>query len=176
VNPDIRAARDRIAAYLDAFAALPDERKDPGVPSRITALAVPEDPRACWELNTHDLRLVLAALDAQPAAIIQCDHVMTDQEFEDLKRRFLAAQHDGTPIRALDDPTPAITDSATYMQHDEDELTTALRNEVYNLGVRLHAVTGERDHWAARTRKLLGEKSGRLTPETSDLSDPEDTP
>jgi hypothetical protein len=168
MNPETRAARDRIEAYLKQRG--PDR-------DNVISTAGPRSIRyAKPRLRADDLHTVLAALDAQPAFITVTNATLTGEQAEDLKRRFLAAQHDGTPIRVLDEPTPAITDSATYMQHDEDELTTALRNEVYNLGVRLHAVTGERDHWAARTRKLLGEKSGRLTPETSDLSDPEDTP
>lgn len=68
MTPETRAARDRLAAFLDAFAALPDDRKDPGVPSRIVAIATPEDRRACWELNEHDLRTVLAALDRHERA------------------------------------------------------------------------------------------------------------
>ena len=102
MTPETRAARDRIEAFMTAFGNLPAERKDPGVPSRIAFIPSTENRLAGYELSLIDLARVLAALDAQPAAIIQCDHQLTEEQAEDLKRRFLAAQHDGTPARWLD--------------------------------------------------------------------------
>lgn len=124
MTPETRAARDRIAAFLAAFAALPDARKDPGVPGRITAIADPENALACWELNAHDMQAVLAALDQQPDGFITCDHLLTEEAAEDLKRRFLAAQHDGAQVRVLNDQprlaqaVEAIRDAA---RHGTDE-------------------------------------------------------
>jgi len=96
MTPETRAARDRIAAYLDARTHILGDRDQ---------IAEAKNGGSPWaRLTVTDLRTVLAALDTKPAAIIQCDHVLTEQEADDLKRRFLAAQHDGTPIRVLDGP------------------------------------------------------------------------
>jgi hypothetical protein len=85
MQPHAQAARDRITAYLDAMAV---------------------DSPWDWEmvglhgtkLESRDLRLVLAALDRRPTAVIVCDHTLTEEQAEDLKRRFLEAQHE-SPIR-----------------------------------------------------------------------------
>lgn len=59
-----------------------------------------------WASFRTDLDTVLAALDQQPDGIITCEHILTEQAAEDLKQRFLAAQHDGV-IRILDEPERA---------------------------------------------------------------------
>ena len=115
MTPEIRAARDRLAAVLDQW------EHDPlaelfGMGTGDAAMAF-----------KADLRAVLAALD--------------------------------------DEPTPVITDSLTYVTFDEDAKATALRDEIERLASERNAAVRERDLWEARARKLLGEKSGRLTPQ-----------
>jgi hypothetical protein len=103
VTPETRAARDRIAAYRAAWIAR--RAKFTGLPHNTYDVIAIDGVRT--ELRDDDLATVLAALDAldaQPDAIIVTDAVLTEQQAEDLKRRFLAAQHDGTPVRVLDDP------------------------------------------------------------------------
>jgi hypothetical protein len=99
VTPETRAARDRIAAQLDRMTQRFDESD---------AVTV----------DKADLRLVLAALDQQPDAILISDAVLDQEQVEELRRRFLAAQHDETPIRALDEPErAACADCARPIQY-----------------------------------------------------------
>ena len=80
---ETRAARDRLAAFLDAHRSVDD--------AMISLVGLGPDGSTV-ELRRSDLQLVLAALDQQPAAILVSDAVLSDAEYEDLKRRFLAAQ------------------------------------------------------------------------------------
>lgn len=70
-----------------------------------------------------------------------------------------------TVLAALDDPAPVVTDSLTYATSDEDPKTIALRDEIDRLAGERNDAVRERDLWEGRARKLLGEKSGRLTPQ-----------
>lgn len=63
-----------------------------------------------------------------------------------------------------DDAPEVLTDSLTYVTIGESPATTQLRADVENLAARLNEMTRDRDKWEARTRKLLGEKSGRISP------------
>lgn len=65
-----------------------------------------------------------------------------------------------------------VTDSLTYVTDGEDAKTTALRAEVERLANERNEVVRERDFWEARTRRLLGEKSGRLTPPADEQAGP----
>lgn len=103
MTPETRAARDRIAAYLDARA--PWARAEGiDLPDSIAYLSPPFDV----QLGETDLRLLLDALDQQPDHIIISDAELTKEQVENLKRRFLAAQDGHRPARILnkeEDPT-----------------------------------------------------------------------
>jgi hypothetical protein len=116
VTPETRAARDRIAQFLDVRAACGGEHSD-RVAERFT-----HDGPTDATITVTDLRLVLAALDQQPDAILISDAVLDQEQVEELRRRFLAAQHDRTPIRALDGPPDAAQldyHAARPQQHPE---------------------------------------------------------
>lgn len=102
VTPETRAARDRIAAYLDARAPWATREGIDFLPDGIAYLSDPFDV----QLNEGDLRTVLAALE--PAGVVVIDGTLTEAEFEDLKRewqRKQTAAH-GT-VRVLDEPERA---------------------------------------------------------------------
>lgn len=106
VTPETRAARDRLARFARPDFPMPA----PDLPDALGPFTAAQLNRVTDELMrgvqetlAPDIHAVLAALD-MPCALITCEHILTEQAADDLKRRFLEAQHDGTPIRVLDDP------------------------------------------------------------------------
>lgn len=105
MTPETRAARDRLARYARPDFPMPA----PDLPDALGPFTAAQLNRVTDELMrgvqetlAPDIRAVLAALD-MPCPLTTCEHILTEQAAEDLKQRFLAAQHDGTPIRVLDD-------------------------------------------------------------------------
>lgn len=148
MNPETRAARDRIAAYLKQRG--PDR-------DNVISTAGPRSIRyAKPRLRADDLHTVLAALDAQPAFVAVTDAVLTEEQAEDLKRRIrLAAQHDGTPSVLGEPQRVPCADCGNLIQYIDHPGWSTGWMHIFEAA----------DHQARPT-----------APETSDLSDPEDTP
>lgn len=100
MTPETRAARDRLAAFLDTWERIAGE---PAADTLMTLTAL-EPPTGRVALTRSDLRAVLAALDQQPTGIIAAPPDVTDEQLAAFREAWDEARYGPVRIERLPDP------------------------------------------------------------------------